>query len=67
MKIKNNLETPIKFTFTITDKKLTIHLNLTKKTESKIIVFEERVTKNNDVKVTTLLNGKATYTSIYKQ
>jgi len=67
LRIKNNLKTPIKFTFTITDDKLNIFLNLTKTIERKVIEFEQITTKNNDIKVTTLINSEATYTSIYTQ
>ena len=67
LKIRNNLQTPIKFTFLITDKRLTIHLHHAKEIEKNSIKFEDEITNDNIIKVKTLINKKVKYQSIYKK
>ncbi|WP_298539381.1 VanW family protein [uncultured Aquimarina sp.] len=66
LKIKNSLQTPIKFTFTLTEKSLTIHLNYNEIIKKNIIEFHKKVVNTSEVKVITLVNKKPTNESIYK-
>ena len=67
LKIKNNLQTPIKFTFIITEKSLTINLNHNKIIEKNTIEFDEKIINENEIKVMTLVNKKTKYESIYER
>ncbi|WP_299253601.1 VanW family protein [uncultured Aquimarina sp.] len=67
LKIKNNLQTPIKFTFKVTEKSLTINLNHNEIIQKNVIEFHKTIVNKSDIKVVTLVNKKAEIESTYKR
>lgn len=67
LRIKNNLQTPIRFTFLVTDKELTIHLNNCEIIEKNTINFHQESINEYEIKITTVVNKEIRYNSIYKK
>ncbi len=67
LKIRNNLKHPIKFTFSIDEKYITIELQHSSPIENNIIEFKESVVENNRLEVITLVNNQEINRSVYKK
>jgi len=67
LRIKNNLQTPIRFTFFVTENELIIDLKHKETIEKKTIEFHKESINEHEIKVTTLVNKEIKHESIYKK
>ncbi len=67
LKIRNNLMSPIKFTFSMEENYITINLMHSSLIEKNVIEFKENVIDNNTTEVITIISKQVKNKSIYKR
>ncbi len=66
LKIRNNLKSPIKFTFSIEENYITINLMHSSLIENNVVEFNENSIDNNTTEVVTIINKQIKNKSIYR-
>lgn len=67
LRIKNNFDSIIKFTFILTDNALLIKLNSTETIKKNVVKFKKNIINQNKIEVITLVNNKIQDKSTYKK
>jgi vancomycin resistance protein VanW len=67
LKIRNNLNHPIKFTFLMEENHITIQLNHSSLIENNKVDFKENILDDNRIEVVTIINQEKKGKSIYKR